>query len=68
MSAAPDNRVRDLDHATKLSVARQLIDDLWKGAEGCAIKEDDLRTIGHKLFAWERDLRAGVVLRARRGG
>ena len=31
-----DTRIRDLEHACKLAVARQLIDDIWMGAEGCA--------------------------------
>ena len=60
-----DTRIRDLEHATKLSVARQLIDDLWKGAEGSAVPENFLRDTARALLLHEKLLRDGVVLRAR---
>ena len=61
-----DTRLRDMEHACKLAVARQLIDDIWKGAEGCATDEGQLRAFSRTLFAWEKQLRESVVLPRRR--
>ena len=61
-----DERLRNLEHAAKLSIARQLVDDIWKGAEGCAIDEAALRDLARTMLLYEKQLRESVVLRAPR--
>ena len=57
---------RDLEHATNLKIARELIDITWRDSDGCTINEDVLREISRNLMAAEKGLRVGISIRRAR--
>jgi hypothetical protein len=58
-----DMEARDIEHATNLRIAGDLIDITWRDGRGCTVPESDLRSVQAQLLAAENKLRDGVTIR-----